>query len=563
MDDYFGYDDDGCDYDCNYELYENDDDLSDPFGEFDYGEDDADRDPIDDYDGEVDNYFEGEGEVNFNQGDDEYEVGDDGGVHDRNDELYENYDDPFDDLSDPFGERDYGEDDADRDPIDDYEGEDDNYHEDEREVDFNRVDGGYEVGDDGAHEYEPEVEFYGREIDFEAEHEDNEGDGGVGGEDGDVDDDDYEEESEPVPIPMPYHHTSFIYRTLFHSERDVDRGREQGRELNQGSDRGVRVTTSENASGQVEPMSVQGRGLDRVDGRRNGDIVFSGVNGVGDVGRGGQQRREENQVRGREVRVSQDVNGGVGAVSAQGTGVGGDQAENYGVGGEGTLSGVSGVGETENVENQQKRENVGPSSLSSGSEGGSKELNQREIDDLSCPICMDPWTSDGEHAISCLPCGHIYGISCIKSWLQQRQNSGKCPQCNKDCNLHDIRRLYGPRIAVVDKKMQEKIRSLEARCASLELKNADLCRKEAEWHLREAQLSQHLNQTGRDLDLPVLHPCSTPILHTTGPVTFAYRHQLCRFSLFGIDPSLPPSQPLEKADDQTILFHLTLEATEN
>lgn len=26
---------------------------------------------------------------------------------------------------------------------------------------------------------------------------------------------------------------------------------------------------------------------------------------------------------------------------------------------------------------------------------------------------------------SCLPCGHIYGMSCIKKWLQQRVNSGK------------------------------------------------------------------------------------------------------------------------------------------
>jgi hypothetical protein len=26
---------------------------------------------------------------------------------------------------------------------------------------------------------------------------------------------------------------------------------------------------------------------------------------------------------------------------------------------------------------------------------------------------------------SCLPCGHIYGMSCLKKWLQQRKNPGK------------------------------------------------------------------------------------------------------------------------------------------
>nr|GEW99733.1 zinc finger, RING/FYVE/PHD-type [Tanacetum cinerariifolium] len=61
-----------------------------------------------------------------------------------------------------------------------------------------------------------------------------------------------------------------------------------------------------------------------------------------------------------------------------------------------------------------------------------------------CPICSQSWTSNGSHRICCLPCGHIYGMSCIKKWLQQvvQNSSRKCPQCNKLCTLKDVRVLY-------------------------------------------------------------------------------------------------------------------------
>eukprot|EP01018_Ginkgo_biloba_P034261 Gb_28485 [translate_table: standard] len=38
---------------------------------------------------------------------------------------------------------------------------------------------------------------------------------------------------------------------------------------------------------------------------------------------------------------------------------------------------------------------------------------------FNCPICMEPWTEDGEHRLCSLACGHLFGRSCIRSWLQQ------------------------------------------------------------------------------------------------------------------------------------------------
>ncbi|XP_065857790.1 uncharacterized protein [Euphorbia lathyris] len=123
-----------------------------------------------------------------------------------------------------------------------------------------------------------------------------------------------------------------------------------------------------------------------------------------------------------------------------------------------------------------------------------KECNPIEIDGLFCPICMDAWTNEGDHHICCLPCGHLYGLSCISKWLKQKRSSAKCPQCNRKCSLKDVRKLFAPRIVVVDNESQKTIRSLEVKCAFLEKKNADSSRKESEWLKREAELNHKVKQ---------------------------------------------------------------------
>ncbi|CAK8543914.1 unnamed protein product [Lathyrus sativus] len=130
------------------------------------------------------------------------------------------------------------------------------------------------------------------------------------------------------------------------------------------------------------------------------------------------------------------------------------------------------------------------SSIPIGSLDGSQEndWNRTEVDGLICPICMDAWTDDGDHHVCCLPCGHIYGMSCIKKWLKQRRNSGKCPQCNMECSMKDVRKLYASRVVAVDEESHKRIRSLETQCASLESKDGDWCKKEAGWKKREAAL---------------------------------------------------------------------------
>ncbi|WVZ55107.1 hypothetical protein U9M48_005813 [Paspalum notatum var. saurae] len=49
----------------------------------------------------------------------------------------------------------------------------------------------------------------------------------------------------------------------------------------------------------------------------------------------------------------------------------------------------------------------------------------------------------------CIPCGHVYGRSCLERWLTQCGNrSAKCPQCDKRFKHKDIINLYAPEVAI-------------------------------------------------------------------------------------------------------------------
>ncbi|KAB2066370.1 hypothetical protein ES319_A09G155500v1 [Gossypium barbadense] len=123
----------------------------------------------------------------------------------------------------------------------------------------------------------------------------------------------------------------------------------------------------------------------------------------------------------------------------------------------------------------------------SGENSQGNEWNRGDIDGLFCPICMEAWTTTGDHHVCCLPCGHIFGFSCIRKWLQQRGTTKKCPQCNRKSTLKDVRKLFASRVVAIDGESQKRIQSLEAKCISLDKKNAVLIKKEAEWKKEEAE----------------------------------------------------------------------------
>ncbi|EDW58153.1 uncharacterized protein [Drosophila virilis] len=58
---------------------------------------------------------------------------------------------------------------------------------------------------------------------------------------------------------------------------------------------------------------------------------------------------------------------------------------------------------------------------------------------MSCSVCLLQWTDAGEHRLVALPCGHIYGESCI---LRSLEHYRHCPQCRTPCTSSDVCRLF-------------------------------------------------------------------------------------------------------------------------
>ncbi|XP_068341087.1 uncharacterized protein [Pyrus communis] len=165
------------------------------------------------------------------------------------------------------------------------------------------------------------------------------------------------------------------------------------------------------------------------------------------------------------------------------------------------------AGETEQSggaeEGGEKRRRIGGPETSAAAGGiGSKK-------GLICSICLDSRTVEGDHRICSLPCGHLFGMSCINRWLQHK-DTGKCPVCNRKCELKDVLKLFVsyPWDDSVDDDELEKqktIRELKDKCASLENELAALRKNEAKLQLKDEQRTKGMeekfaDQLARSLD---------------------------------------------------------------
>ncbi|NXK40240.1 RFWD3 ligase, partial [Piprites chloris] len=103
-------------------------------------------------------------------------------------------------------------------------------------------------------------------------------------------------------------------------------------------------------------------------------------------------------------------------------------------------------------------------------------LDEEEGD--TCAICFEQWTNAGEHRLSALRCGHLFGYTCIERWLKGQ--AGKCPQCNKKAKRSDIVVLYARTLKALDTSEQEHMRS--------SLEKEKLLRRQAELESAQSRL---------------------------------------------------------------------------
>ncbi|NWR43412.1 RFWD3 ligase, partial [Regulus satrapa] len=103
---------------------------------------------------------------------------------------------------------------------------------------------------------------------------------------------------------------------------------------------------------------------------------------------------------------------------------------------------------------------------------------QDEEEGDTCTICFEQWTNAGEHRLSALRCGHLFGYTCIEKWL--RGQAGKCPQCNKKAKRSDIVVLYARTLKALDTSEQERMRS--------SLEKEQMLRRQAELESAQSRL---------------------------------------------------------------------------
>jgi E3 ubiquitin-protein ligase RFWD3 len=72
---------------------------------------------------------------------------------------------------------------------------------------------------------------------------------------------------------------------------------------------------------------------------------------------------------------------------------------------------------------------------------------------------LDHWTLNGDHRLISLKCGHLFGLSCVKRWLQEcNAGSKSCPTCKTKVVMRDIRNLYAKRVQAVDNTEEVRLR---------------------------------------------------------------------------------------------------------
>ncbi|XP_076675971.1 ring finger and WD repeat domain 3 isoform X2 [Andrena cerasifolii] len=114
----------------------------------------------------------------------------------------------------------------------------------------------------------------------------------------------------------------------------------------------------------------------------------------------------------------------------------------------------------ENLETEAQPEDTNDDE-SKAKKAKEETVDESQVDsDQSCPICMDLWTTSGEHRLCCLRCGHLFGHSCILRWLQNSCTgpNRRCPQCNRKAAVKDIRMLYAKKLTSIDTVELDKLK---------------------------------------------------------------------------------------------------------
>uniref|UniRef100_A0AAG5DHS6 RING-type E3 ubiquitin transferase n=1 Tax=Anopheles atroparvus TaxID=41427 RepID=A0AAG5DHS6_ANOAO len=125
---------------------------------------------------------------------------------------------------------------------------------------------------------------------------------------------------------------------------------------------------------------------------------------------------------------------------------------------------------------------------------------QEDDDDgLICSICFAEWTMTGDHRVVSLKCGHLFGMSCIKRWLQDNPVASRsCATCKAKAKLTDIRFIYGRAVKAIDNtrevELTQELESEKTISHQLKLKLHVMSQQLSEVQMQLAQCERRLEE---------------------------------------------------------------------
>lgn len=133
---------------------------------------------------------------------------------------------------------------------------------------------------------------------------------------------------------------------------------------------------------------------------------------------------------------------------------------------------------------KRKRAILTPSPKSQKAPPGN--LFDDEDDGATCPICLEHWEISGDHRLTSLKCGHLFGQSCIRRWLQECATGAKCcPSCKAKATARDFRFLYAKKLCALDNS------ELETLKIQMEEKQKDFMKLTTDKNMVDFELQHH------------------------------------------------------------------------
>ncbi|KAK9694787.1 Ring finger domain [Popillia japonica] len=126
------------------------------------------------------------------------------------------------------------------------------------------------------------------------------------------------------------------------------------------------------------------------------------------------------------------------------------------------------------------------------------EVLSDDGDSQSCPICFDAWTTNGDHRLCALKCGHLFGYNCVNRWLLLNLQDPRCPTCKDKAGVEDIRYIFARKVVAMDDleltRMKRKLKNVNQEKNKLQ---TELATTTCQMHM----LKQEVNECKRKLTM--------------------------------------------------------------